>query len=86
MREHVHHQVGVRQAVELAVNLVLRGAGVARCTPGAACTSAFGQRPAQALARIEQLPRGLAAARAAAGLLMPDVEHGAVAGSSFSCW
>src|SRR3546814_7968187 len=28
---------------------------------------------------IEQLPGGLAAARAAAGLLMPDVEHGVVA-------
>ena len=65
--------------MELPVNLVLRGAGVARLHAGRRLHIGIGQRPAQALARIEQLPRDLAAARAAACLLVPDVEHGAVA-------
>ena len=39
----------------------------------------LGQRPAQALARIEQLPGRLSATGAAARLLVPHVEHGVIA-------
>ncbi|MNE68221.1 hypothetical protein D3C80_1638730 [compost metagenome] len=79
MREHVHHQIGIREAPELAVNLVLRGTGVTRLYAGYGLYVGLGQWPAQVLARIEQLPCRLVAARTAAGLLLPDVEHGAIA-------
>ena len=68
MRVHIHDEIGVGQALELAINLVARRARVAHLLDGRSLHIGVGQRPAQALARIEQLPRGLAAARAAAAL------------------
>jgi hypothetical protein len=79
VRVHVHHEIGIGQALELAMDLVARGARVAHLL-GRCGLHGVGQRPAQALARIEQLAAAFrGCATAVAGLLLPDVHHRAVA-------
>mmetsp|Transcript_26278 Transcript_26278/g.62251 ORF Transcript_26278/g.62251 Transcript_26278/m.62251 type:complete len:269 (+) Transcript_26278:481-1287(+) len=77
--EHVHDQIGVGEPVELAVDLVGRGARVGSSGGRRRLHVGLGQRPAQALTRIEQLPRRLPATGAAARLLVPHIEHGVIA-------
>lgn len=80
MRVHVHHEIGIGQTLELAVNLIARGARVAHLLDRCGLHVGVGQGPTQALARIEQLAAGVPSgcATAVAGLLLPDVHHRAV--------
>src|SRR5690606_15361417 len=84
VRKHVHHQGGIGQAFELAVDLVLRRAAVGGLVSRRPVDLLWGQRATQRLTCSQEFTGAAAATAATPRFTAQDVEHGlAVVGEQF---
>src|SRR3546814_5642099 len=76
VREHVHHQVWIGQPVELTLDFIGGGEGIAGLFHRSSVHISLSQWPAEALTHVEQLAEGHLAATAPTPFVVTAILHG----------